>query len=325
MNPSLFAELHEQLEGEVRFDFPLARCTTYRIGGPATALISPHTVDDVVRVLCYARDTGTPWLVLGLGSNVLISDRGFDGIVLRIGKGLDALIPGVGGEPHVWSVGAGLPTPLLARRAAKAGLAGLHRLVGVPGTVGGGVFMNAGAHGQEYRQVVRRLQLVDPGGEVREVDGSDVAWRYRTSGLEGHVVVGATVALAPADPRILEREIQRHFQWRKSGTPFEQPCCGSVFRNPSPLPPQGTGATGGAGGAEGAGETPRTAGQLVDACGLKGLRIGGAEVSTKHANYIVNRGDATASDVRAVIDAVRTRVLKAFGVELALEVKVIGE
>lgn len=319
MKPSLIAELQAQLDGEIRFDAPLARCTTYRIGGPAAALVQPRTVEDVVRVLRFARETGIPWLVLGLGSNVLIGDRGFAGVVLHIGKGLDALTPGIAGDPGVWRVGAGLPTPLLARRTARAGLAGVHRLVGVPGTVGGAVFMNAGAHGQEFQQVVRRLQLVDPAGEVRDVSGSDVAWQYRTSGLEGHVVVGATVALTPADPELLEREIQRHFRWRKSGTPFDEPCCGSVFRNPAPPPPR-------AGGAE-AGSLPprRTAGQLVDACGLKGFRIGGAEVSPMHANYIVNRGEATASDVRSVIDAVRTRVLAAFGVELELEVRIIGE
>ncbi|MBI3982224.1 MAG: UDP-N-acetylmuramate dehydrogenase, partial [Gemmatimonadetes bacterium] len=283
----------------------LARYTTYRIGGPAAALVEPRSVDDVVATLGFAREAGLRWLALGLGSNVLISDAGFDGIVLRLGKGLDAVRVTA---PDTWVVGAGLPTPLLARRSAAAGLAGAQRLIGVPGTVGGGVYMNAGAHGQDLSQLVRSVELVEPDGAVRERNAATIPWRYRASGLDGCVVVGATLRFASGDPGDLERDIRRHLAWRKAGTPFDEPCCGSVFRNPDPV----------------RGGERRTAGQLIDAAGLKGFTLGRAQVSQLHANYIVNLGGATAGDVKAVIDTVRERVLKEFSVELELEVKIIG-
>ena len=310
MNSTALHELQSRVRGDVLFEEPLARYTTYRIGGPAAALVTPASTEDVVGTLEFAAESGTRWLALGLGSNVLVSDSGFDGIVIRLGKGLDDVTRGVGGDETVWTVGAGMPTPLFARRTAKAGLAGVHRLIGVPGTVGGGVFMNAGAHGQDFSQVVRSVELVEADGSVVQVAGGDVAWQYRSSGLGNRVVVSATVALSPADPKELERDVRRYLDRRKSGTPFNEPCCGSVFRNPEW--PEGEEPEG-----------PRTAGQMIDALGLKGYRVGGAEVSRKHANYILNTGGATARDVLSVIERVRELVQEEFGVELQLEVETI--
>ncbi len=307
MNSTALQELQARVRGEVRFAEPLAGYTTYRIGGPAAALVLPSSVDDVVETLRFAAESGTPWLALGLGSNVLISDSGFDGIVIRLGKGLDRVERGVGGDEHVWAVGAGVPTPQLARQTANAGLAGVQRLIGVPGSVGGGVFMNAGAHGQDFASVVRSVELVEADGNVRELAAGEIQWRYRSSGLGQRVVVGAAVALEPADPAELQRDVRKHLEWRKAGTPFNEPCCGSVFRNPD-APPEGG---------------PRTAGQLIDALGLKGYSAGGAQVSPMHANYIVNSGEASASDVLAVIGHVRERVGAEYGIELQLEVRVI--
>jgi UDP-N-acetylmuramate dehydrogenase len=303
-------DLAERLRGTVRRDESLAPYTTYRIGGPAAAFVMPSCVDDVQHAVRFAAEFNVRWMALGLGSNVLVSDEGFDGIVLRLGKGLDRIETRVGGDDHVWRAGAGLPTPLLARRSAKAGLSGVHRLVGVPGTVGGGVYMNAGAHGQDFATVVRAVEIVNDVGGIEERRGGEIPWRYRSSGLGRTVVLSATVDLTPEDPALLARDIRKHFEWRKAGTPFNEPCCGSVFRNPDValLPEDG----------------PRTAGQLIDAAGLKGQRIGGAEVSGVHANYIVNTGGATATDVLALIDTVRERVHAAFGVELQLEVQCVG-
>jgi UDP-N-acetylmuramate dehydrogenase len=298
----------------VRFDEPLAPYTTYRIGGPADALVEPRSIDDVVQALGIAREAEVAWLAVGLGSNVLVSDRGFRGIVLRIGKSLADVQP----DGPRWWLGGGVPTPRLARRSAAAGLAGVHRLVGVPGTVGGGVYMNAGAHGQEFGQVVRQVDVVTAAGEVERWPAARIPWRYRSAGLADVVVVGAVLELQPDDPRRLRQEQAELLRRRKAGTPFNEPCCGSVFRNPAAP------RTGGEreGGTEGGG---RTAGQLIDAAGLKGFRVGGAEVSPLHANYIVNRGGATARDVLSVIAAVRARVATEFGVELELEVKTIGD
>ena len=300
--------LRDRVSGTVSFDAPLADFTTYRIGGPAAALVVPDSVDDVVAALEFAAETGTSWVALGLGSNVLVSDRGFDGIVIRLGKGLDDVETGVGGDEAVWKVGAGFPTPQLARRTAKAGLSGVHCLVGIPGTVGGGVIMNAGAHGQDFSDAVQSVELVEADGSVCTVPAGEIEWRYRGSALGGKVVTGATFRLEPSDPRELDEDIRRHLEWRKAVTPFKARCCGSVFRNPSPA---------------GSGAKARSAGQLIDACGLKCYRVGGAEVSELHANYIVNTGPATASDVLAVIDRVRSAVSKECGIELELEVRVL--
>jgi UDP-N-acetylmuramate dehydrogenase len=203
----------------VRFDEPLARYTTYRIGGPAAALVVPRAEQDVAAVLAAVREAGVPWMAMGLGSNLLISDAGFPGVVLRFGKELSSLDGGTG-DQQVWTAQAGLPTPLLARRSASAGLGGVHRLVGVPGTVGGGggVAMNAGAHGQEFQDVVERIRVVTPEGAVQDLSGSAVPWRYRGWGLDGYVVLSATIRLTPADPAQLAREVRQHFEWRKAGT-----------------------------------------------------------------------------------------------------------
>ncbi|MDH4044891.1 MAG: UDP-N-acetylmuramate dehydrogenase [Gemmatimonadota bacterium] len=308
------AELRRACRGRLLLEEPLAPYTTYRIGGPADAMLTPDGPGDIQRAVEIVGRHGVPWLVLGLGSNMLVADAGFRGLVIHVGKGLAEVTEGA----NSWTVGAGLPTPLLARRSARRGLGGVHRLVGVPGTVGGGVYMNAGAHGQEFRQVVQSVTLVNASGEVEQRRAGDIPWRYRASGLGEVVVIEAELRFTPGDPQSLEEEIADHLRWRKAGTPFSEACCGSVFRNPaSPvtLPSEGSGAES---------RELRTAGQLIDAVGLKGLRIGGAEVSPMHANYIVNLGGASASDVMGIIDAVREQARREFGVALELEVQLVG-
>lgn len=293
------AALRGAVRGEVRETEPLARYSTYRIGGPATILL-PAVPEDVGAALALAHGAGVPWFVLGLGSNVLLPDEGLEALVIRIGKGLDQ----VTADGDRWRFGAGLPAPLAARRTAEAGWAGLHMMVGVPGTVGGGVFMNAGCHGGQWSDVVQAVLAVNETGASRVFARSEVAFAYRRSGLDGWVVLETTVQLAPGSAAGLAAEVSRLLAWRQRGTPFNQPCCGSVFKNPA------------AGG--------RTAGQLLEAAGLKGHRIGGAEVSPMHANYFVNTGGGTAADVRRLIAHARETVRAAFGVELEPEVKVIS-
>ena len=304
--------LREHFGDLVRFDVELARFTTYRIGGPAGALVEPNEVDDASTAMRLAAEIGVPWMVLGLGSNVLLPDAGFDGIVLRMGKGM-AGVHREGPEETVWTVGAGFPIPSLARHTAAAGLRGANRLIGVPGTVGAGVFMNAGAHGQEFRDIVNWVDVVNPDGVVSRVQSEAISWQYRSSGLQS-VVVAAQLSFELENPRVLKRELKDYLRWRKAGTPFDQPCCGSVFRNPSKQVLEAASVDVGG---------PCTAGRLVDSAGLKGHRVGGAEVSPMHANYIVNTGGATAVDVRAVIDHVRATVCDRMGIELQLEVKIV--
>ena len=288
-----------KLRGRVLENEPLARYTTYRIGGPARYLVMPAEIDDVVKALELAASRGLPWLVLGLGSNLLVKDAGFPGVVIRLGKGIDKFE--MKGATAI--VGAGLPTPLLARRTAEAGFAGVERFIGIPGTVGGGVYMNAGAHGAEFAEVLTEATVMDAKGKIKQVPRKQISFKYRSSNLGAVIVLEAKLALIEEPPAKLKEMQARLFRWRKAGTPFDQPCCGSVFRNPG---------------------GPRTAGMLIDEAGLKGFTIGGAQVSPMHANYIVNTGNATASDVLRVIEHVRKTVAKKTGVELELEVKVIG-
>jgi UDP-N-acetylmuramate dehydrogenase len=242
-----------------------------------------------------------------LGSNLLFPDEGLDALVVRIGKGLDRLER----DKHRWKIGAGMPAPLAARKTVAEDHAGLQRFVGIPGSVGGGVYMNAGAHGGDWSEVVESVRVVDEKGDDRVIPRKEIPFSYRRSGL-GHVVVlETTVLLKEDDPASLRAEIDHLFKWRSEGTPFNQPCCGSVFQNPG-------------GPSWGQREGPKTAGQLIEAAGLKGHRIGGAEISPMHANYFVNTGGATAADVRGLIAHARATVEEQFGVRLETEVKQIA-
>lgn len=305
-DPFFVGTLRSRVRGTVREAEPVGRYSTYRIGGPATVLL-PVVPEDIGAGLALAADAGVPWFALGLGSNILLPDEGLDALVIRLGKGLDH----VRQTGDSWTLGAGLPAPLAARRTAQAGFAGLHIFVGVPGTVGGGVYMNAGCHGGDWSEVVERVTVVDAAGRDAVVARTDIPFTYRRSGLENRIVVETTVRLRQEEPTRLEEAITEMFEWRQRGTPFNQPCCGSVFRNPGGPSWKRQDGT-------------RTAGQLIEAAGLKGFAIGGAQVSPMHANYFVNTGSATAADVRKLIEHVQRVVEEKFAVRLEPEVKLIG-
>jgi UDP-N-acetylmuramate dehydrogenase len=288
-----------KFRGKLLENEPMARYTTWRLGGPARYLALPADTEDVVRALELAHDRGLPWVVVGLGSNLLVKDGGFPGVVIRMGKGLDRFE--MKGATAI--VGAGMPTPILARRTAEAGFVGVERFVGIPGTVGGGIFMNAGCHGAEFAEIVTEVTVLDARGKVKQLARKQISFKYRSSNIEG-VVLEAKLGLGEESPAKLKELQAKLFRWRKAGTPFDQPCCGSTFTNPS--------------------GSPKSAGTLIDECGLKGFTIGGAQVSTMHANYIINKGTATASDVLKVIDHIRKTVAKKTSITLELECKIIG-
>jgi UDP-N-acetylmuramate dehydrogenase len=278
---------------------PLARYTTWRIGGPARYLLLPADVEDVTRGLDMARERGLPWMVLGLGSNLLVRDGGFPGIVIRMGKGLDRFEM----KGAIAIIGAGMATPILARRTAEAGFSGVERFIGIPGSVGGGIYMNAGCHGAEFAEITTEVTVMDGKGKVRTIPRKQISYKYRSSNLGEVIVLEAKLSLGEEDPAKLKELQAKLFRWRKGGTPFDQPCAGSTFKNPG---------------------GNKTAGMLIDEVGLKGFRLGGAQVSTLHANYFVNTGTATAADILKLIDHVRKTVAKKTGVELELEIKVLG-
>src|SRR6266446_2483451 len=234
-----------KFRGKLLENEPLSRYNTWRIGGPARYLAMPADSEDVVRALELAHDRGLPWIVLGLGSNVLVKDGGFPGVVIRMGKGLDRFE--MKGATAI--VGGGMPTPILARRTAEAGFVGVERFIGIPGTVGGGIYMNAGCHGAEFAEIVTEVTVMDPKGKVKQLSRKQISFKYRSSNIEG-IVLEAKLVLGEESPAKLKELQGKLFRWRKAGTPFDQPCCGSTFTNPS-------GGT-------------KTAGMLIDECGLKG-------------------------------------------------------
>jgi UDP-N-acetylmuramate dehydrogenase len=296
----LAAALEPTLPGRVERDAPLAGLTTYRVGGAADVLVRARREGDLAVVAAALRAHMPPLLILGRGSNLLVSDAGFPGLALVLEGEFEEIAPGDGSVRAGGAVGL----PVLARQAAAAGLSGLEFYVGIPGTVGGAVRMNAGGHGRETREVLTSARVADLLGDGLGVDRSvdDLALGYRSSAIgSSDVVVGATFAVEPDDPAACEARISEIVRWRREHQPGGANA-GSVFRNPP-------------------GES---AGALIERCGLKDLRIGAAVVSPKHANFIQAEPAATAADVRALVREVQRRVLDETGIQLRPELHFVG-
>ena len=292
--------LRQACGSRVRTTFPLAPLTSFRLGGPAALYLEAEADADLAAAAEAVAASAVPFLVIGKGSNLLVSDRGFPGLVIRLGRGYRwAARDGV--RLHA---GGAMPLPALAGVAMTHSLAGLEFGVAIPASLGGSVHMNAGAHGREMRDVVETVEVFGlPDGGRGRIPAADAGFAYRRSGLPpGSVVVAATVALRPGEPPRIREEMDRARAWRRATQPLAEPNCGSVFKNPP----------------------GDHAARLVEAVGAKGLSVGGAEVSTKHANFIVARPGASASDVHALIDTVRRLVQERFDVVLELEVQRVG-
>jgi UDP-N-acetylmuramate dehydrogenase len=296
---TLFETLQSRLKGKVTAGELLCQHTTWRVGGPADFFIVPADRAELTTVLRLLAEAGVPWAALGAGSNLLVRDGGFRGAVLHTG-GLRRFAFAEDGKVEAEG---GVPLMTLIRESAARGLAGLEALAGIPGTVGGGVVMNAGAGGKEMADVVCEVVLSGPQGEETWERGR-LHFAYRASNLPGdRVVAAATLQLRAADPARIEEDIRHSLQHRQSAQRVGAPNAGSVFKNPPGI----------------------QAWRLIDAAGLRGEAIGGAQVAEKHANFIVNRGGATARDILALIERIRERVLQHSGVELEPEVRVVGD
>ena len=284
-----------------RVDLPLAGMTTYRVGGPAAVLATPRSIDELVLVADVAEDTGLPMLVVGRGSNMLVADAGFPGIAVSLAE-MAGEIELVGATV---TSGAAVALPILARRTAAAGLTGFEWAVGVPGSVGGAVRMNAGGHGADIASCLIEATVFDT--RTRSVavrPSSELGLAFRSSGLaDTDVVLRARLLLAYGDPQVGEAAIAEIVRWRREHQPGGQNA-GSVFVNPVP------------------GEL--AAAELIDRLSLRGFTIGGACVSRKHANFIQAEPTATAADVRAVMEHVRARVAAETGFELRSEIRLVG-
>ena len=276
----------------------LSRLTTLRVGGAAD-VCSPRTIDEVRLVLEWCAETATPWRVLGRGSNLLVSDDGVPGIVIHT-RALDTLRFGDDGEVVA---GAGLGTSVLLGRARDHGLGGLECLVGYPATAGGAARMNAGGKWGSTGDVIEKVRVIGPGGLVRELTAAECRFGYRKSALASYVVAEVVFRLPPVDVEDYRRRIKAILDEKSAVQPLTQKSAGCVFKNPA----------------------GHSAGKLVDECGMKGLRVGGAQVSPIHGNFIVNAGNATAIEVHELIDRVREGVERRSGVRLELEVEIWGE
>lgn len=295
------AVLRERCGDRVRPDLPMSTLTTFRIGGPAALFLEADSAEDLAAVAEAIRVAGIPFVVVGKGSNVLVSDDGFAGLVLRLGRGFRwASRDG----DHV-TAGASMPLPALAGVTLAHGLAGLEWGVAIPASFGGAVRMNAGAHGSELSTSLETIDLYDVAlaGPVT-VKAEDAGFAYRSSALPSEgVVVAARLGLSPGDRPAIRARMDEIREWRRQHQPLAEPNCGSVFKNP----PEDFAA------------------RLVDEAGLKGTAVGGATVSRKHANFIVTSEGARAADVVELIRRVQERVAERFAVRLEPEVHLVGE
>jgi UDP-N-acetylmuramate dehydrogenase len=298
------AWLDERFAGRVRFAEPLSRHTSFRIGGPADAWIEVSTAGDILAVQRAARAAGVPMAVLGIGTNVLVSDRGVRGIVVKLGRALGRLEwRDDGGRAHV-RAGAAAPFKKLVMDAAARQLTGLEFAEGIPGSIGGGLLMNAGAFGGEISHVVTGIVGVDPEHGERHLPRAELRFGYRRFDLPPDLIVThVDFALAPGDPQAIRASMADAKRKRDAKQPLGWPNAGSIFKNPP-------------------GEF---AGRLIEAAGLKGRRVGGAMISEQHANFIVNVGDATAADVKRLMDEVAETVWRARAIRLVPEIKLVGD
>jgi len=284
----------------VRPAFPLAPLTTFRIGGPAALYVEPESEADLIACAEAVRRAEIAFVVLGKGSNVLVADEGFPGLVLRLGRSYRWAAR----EGNVLRAGGAMPLPALAGVALTHGLAGLEFGVAIPASLGGAIRMNAGAHHGEMADVVRLIDVFELGsGTPSQVEASAAGFSYRRSRLAPDaVIVGSALQLSPGDPSALRERMDEARAWRRRTQPLAEPNCGSVFMNPP----------------------GDHAARLIEEAGGKGLRVGGVQVSPKHANFIVAEPGARAVDVLELIDRLRSLVRQRTGVVLETEVRAIG-
>ena len=296
-----FAEEYSMATDEVEITFgePLREHTSFRVGGNAQIFVRPYSEEALGAGLELCRRFGLKKHILGKGTNLLVSDKGVSGVVFDMTS-----LAGWQIEGQTLFARSGSLLKNLAKAAAEASLSGLEFAHGIPGTLGGALYMNAGAYGGEMKDVVRQVYLMDPAGHPFELSGEEMEFAYRRSRMEGSedIIIGALLGLKPGDKEAIEALMRDLSQRRRDKQPLEYPSAGSTFKRP-----------------EG-----HFAGQLIEESGLRGYRHNGAAVSEKHCGFIVNEGSATASDIYALIQEVRTKVLEHTGVELTPEVKMWG-
>ena len=285
----------------VLFDEPMERHTTFRIGGPADCLVTPGSEQALVNIIACLKEAGVPWVVIGNGSNLLVGDKGIRGVVIQLFRNFSEVT--IEGGRIFAQAGAMLSG--VARAAAQQGLTGLEFASGIPGTIGGGAVMNAGAYGGELKDVITSVRLLAQNGQVRQVSSDEMTFGYRTSAAQtnGDLILGVEMQLQAGDPESIAARMEELKEKRTSKQPLDKPSAGSTFKRPEGY----------------------FAGKLIMDAGLRGYTVGGAQVSEKHCGFVINTGGATAMDVRTLMENVRQKVFEQFGVTLEPEVKMLGE
>ena len=280
---------------------PMTKHTSFHIGGPAELMAQPQSEAELQSLLLKAAEAAVPVTLVGNGSNLLVRDKGIRGLVIKLGSMLrDIKLNG-----NVLTFGSGVSLAQASKKAAELGLSGMEFAVGIPGSIGGAVYMNAGAYDGEMSKVVKSVRVMDAAGEVSELSAGELDFGYRHSALQGSgkIVTSVTVELAAGDKQAIAEKMADFSNRRITKQPLELPSAGSMFKRPPGY----------------------FAGTLIDQTGLKGYTVGGAQVSTKHAGFVVNIGGATAADVLQLISDVQAKVFAAHGVHLEPEVLVLGE
>ncbi|RSK26942.1 UDP-N-acetylmuramate dehydrogenase [Bacillus sp. HMF5848] len=287
--------------GLVKENEPLKNHTTIKIGGPAEVFVIPKDVDSLKQVINILREENVMWRAIGRGSNLLVSDKGIDGVVIKLGEGLDTIDI----KDNEVLVGGGYPLIKLAMLVSKQGLSGLQFASGIPGSVGGAVYMNAGAHGSDISKVLKKAHILFNDGTMEWLTSEEMQFSYRTSILQKErpgICIEAVFELLKGDKDEIVKEMLKNKDYRRDTQPWNYPCAGSIFRNP----------------------LPNYAGKLIEVAGLKGYQIGGAQISEMHANFIVNVGDAKAQDVLDLIEHVQHTIFDLYEVKMHTEVEIIG-
>jgi UDP-N-acetylmuramate dehydrogenase len=296
------------VRGEVRLNEPMSGHTSFRIGGPADALVMPADRGDLIALLAEVREQGIPYAVLGGGTNLLFRDGGFRGVVISL-KQMSAIevareYRSLGGSFAVIHAEAGAVLARLLSFSVERGLTGLEFSTGIPGTVGGALCMNAGTSLGEFGDIVETVTLLAPSGDLVVQQHDEMGFGYRTANVPpGHIVLDTRVILRYGDAEKIKAQVKKIMDQRKALQPWGMPNAGSVFKNPM----------------------DEAAGKLIESAGLKGRAVGGAQVSEKHANFIVNTGNAKAADVLALMETIREKVLEMHRIRLEPEIKIIGE
>ncbi|WP_080846535.1 UDP-N-acetylmuramate dehydrogenase [Cytobacillus gottheilii] len=294
-------ELQTLNAGKIKENEPLANHTTMKIGGPADLYIEPSSVEGLSQIMELIKKHNFKWTAIGRGSNLLISDKGIEGAVIKLGRGLDHMDL----QGSELKVGAGYSIVALSTQISRKGYSGLEFASGIPGSVGGAVYMNAGAHGSDISKILKSAHILFEDGQMQWLTNEEMMFSYRTSVLQKErpgIVLEAIFEVEEGNKDEIFAEMQKNKDYRKDTQPWNYKCAGSIFRNP----------------------LPQFAGRLIEEAGLKGYTIGGAQISDMHGNFIVNTGNATAQDVLDLIQYAKDKIQNEYNVSLETEVEIIG-